>query len=771
MRKISKRKHIPLDQIPTPQQLLEDDLYLTSDEEEEFDSEAYNDFVQRRYGPDYNADLDATPPHSVQAAEQPTSSCYLSPPIPRVIDTIMISSDSDFDNDEKSKRKSSYKCNQCDSQFTYKKELMRHRVACRPDPIPSIPHAENHSIIRDEVQQALNNTVRIIRLRPSAQFSLPREFLNDARSIIQDTIDILIHECNECKINATLCVQISRTNPSGNDLQVENFYFSIASRVLDEFFIDDIIAMLDAKVAFFMNRGSNWQIDGVKNLELNVTRYNSIRQVAGRSNYWSRELPPNLKSKKAVVNVYNPGHDCFRYALLSVLHYNDVDKKCRNRPYVYTPWLDEHNWEGITWPVNKTHLKLFEKNNPGILINLLEWRGEENPEKPLLNIRPAPRPKTYTDNCTVVSILSVWIDNIWHYVGVTNVDRLINSQGKNRTFCERCLIPLFYGKKGETKASKKEKHQKVCYMTNPDSVMMTEQTSLTFTKMKNTQRLPYVMYGDIECFLQPDSENSLITHHVPCSIGLLLTSHPEMKAKPLEIPYTSFTGPHCIKEACDFIEAVGKTVYKWNQDNAHQKAIMSREERRTYKSSTQCYICSKVFDHDEVKKICEHDHLTGKYRGAACQDCNTKMRLDRTCLPVFFHNLRGYDGHILCQSAFGEKINWELEVIPITKEKYLGITAKYVVDSFSKKKGTELVNVPIKMKIKFKDSLQFLSAGLDSLVHNLDESQLQYSKECIPTTAPLSLITSKGIFPYEWFDDVSKLEWRNLPSQECFYDK
>ena len=57
-KKVSKRKSHSLDIIPTPQQLLEDDLYLTSDEEPEFDNEAYLKFVADCYGPNYNPDLD-----------------------------------------------------------------------------------------------------------------------------------------------------------------------------------------------------------------------------------------------------------------------------------------------------------------------------------------------------------------------------------------------------------------------------------------------------------------------------------------------------------------------------------------------------------------------------------------------------------------------------------------------------------------------------------------------------------------------------------------
>ena len=44
--------------------------------------------------------------------------------------------------------------------------------------------------------------------------------------------------------------------------------------------------------------------------------------------------------------------------------------------------------------------------------------------------------------------------------------------------------------------------------------------------------------------------------------------------------------------------------------------------------------------------------MTGRYRGTAHNDCNFKLKLNAktTPIPVFFHNLKGYDGHLLMQT-------------------------------------------------------------------------------------------------------------------------
>ena len=51
-----------------------------------------------------------------------------------------------------------------------------------------------------------------------------------------------------------------------------------------------------------------------------------------------------------------------------------------------------------------------------------------------------------------------------------------------------------------------------------------------------------------------------------------------------------------------------------------------------------------------MKKVKDHCHFTGKYRGAAHNKCNLRCRNDHCKLDVFFHNGKNYDFHFLMQS-------------------------------------------------------------------------------------------------------------------------
>ena len=53
-----------------------------------------------------------------------------------------------------------------------------------------------------------------------------------------------------------------------------------------------------------------------------------------------------------------------------------------------------------------------------------------------------------------------------------------------------------------------------------------------------------------------------------------------------------------------------------------------------------------------VVKVRDHSHRTGRFRGAMCDRCNLRVckqeQHDRF-IPVFFHNLNGYDMHHVLQ--------------------------------------------------------------------------------------------------------------------------
>ena len=75
----------------------------------------------------------------------------------------------------------------------------------------------------------------------------------------------------------------------------------------------------------------------------------------------------------------------------------------------------------------------------------------------------------------------------------------------------------------------------------------------------------------------------------------------------------------------------------------NKNLIMAEEEKEKFQSSNTCWICEKLIEYENLRDHCE---ITGKFRGAAHWSCNINLQSTKK-FPVIFHNLRGYDSHLI----------------------------------------------------------------------------------------------------------------------------
>ena len=99
----------------------------------------------------------------------------------------------------------------------------------------------------------------------------------------------------------------------------------------------------------------------------------------------------------------------------------------------------------------------------------------------------------------------------------------------------------------------------------------------------------------------------------------------------------------------------------------------------------------------------DHCHVTSKFRGAAHQNCNVNFQLTKK-VPVIFHNLRGYDSHLIFNEL--DKFDVKIKVIPNELEKYMAFFLNKI--------------------LVFIDSMQFMNSSLDKLVKNLPDKDFTY---------------------------------------------
>ena len=96
--------------------------------------------------------------------------------------------------------------------------------------------------------------------------------------------------------------------------------------------------------------------------------------------------------------------------------------------------------------------------------------------------------------------------------------------------------------------------------------------------------------------------------------------------------------------------------------------VLTEKDQEDFDSSTKCFICEESFT-EKSKKVRDHCHLTGLYRGAACQHCNLNYKYPKF-IPIVLHNLRSFDSHLIIQSI-GLFKEHKITCIPNRMEKYI----------------------------------------------------------------------------------------------------
>ena len=86
-----------------------------------------------------------------------------------------------------------------------------------------------------------------------------------------------------------------------------------------------------------------------------------------------------------------------------------------------------------------------------------------------------------------------------------------------------------------------------------------------------------------------------------------------------------------------------KQINQLINDHFNKKLKMTTEDKKNYQDSQDCWICNEKLDETKVRYHC---HIAGKYRGAAHNQCNLKLKIPKK-LPLIFHNLQNYNEHII----------------------------------------------------------------------------------------------------------------------------
>ena len=137
-----------------------------------------------------------------------------------------------------------------------------------------------------------------------------------------------------------------------------------------------------------------------------------------------------------------------------------------------------------------------------------------------------------------------------------------------------------------------------------------------------------------------------------------------------------------------------------------------------------------------------------KVQRSRTHDCNLKLRLDPQTIttPVVFHNLRGYDSHLIMQAI--SRVEGSISCIPNNMEQYISFSLG---------------------QLRFIDSLQFLNASLDSLVSANQTESFLITNQYEPDEEKRRLLLRKGVYPYAHMDSWERFQEESLPPQAAFH--
>ena len=189
---------------------------------------------------------------------------------------------------------------------------------------------------------------------------------------------------------------------------------------------------------------------------------------------------------------------------------------------------------------------------------------------------------------------------------------------------------------------------------------------------------------------------------------------------------------------------------------------MTDEDEANFEEMNHCHICGNKYTDKDVR-VGDHCHITGKFRGSAHQECNLKLRIkpEDIKVPVIFHNLRGYDSHFIMQQI-GEIAKKHAYTNKKGEKQYLDINA--IPNKYMEKYMAFMLG----KHFKFIDSFQFMSTSLDKLVSNLPKEDLKYTSEEF-TGDKLSLMSQKGVYPYDYMDCFETFNLTELPTKDEFF--
>ena len=496
----------------------------------------------------------------------------------------------------------------------------------------------------------------------------PREFMQIARRDIQN----LMRENRQTRVRMILNCEMTREELFSESTQILNSFFH--SETVENLeasnqsvIYDNFIQTTEERIQNFNQRGSNCRFQRVLFLDVHFTDFIPLRG--------STFLPllKKIAAKKAVINMKNGDDQCFKWSVTRAL--NPVDVHPERITKELKDQLERLDWSGLKFPVDLNQSAIFEKFNPSISINVFGF------DKTIYPLRISKTKRTQ-----IVNLL--WISDVekQHYCLILSLSRPLSSQLTNHdgsiVFCLNCLNHF-------PNEEKLKIHEEYCLKNEAIRIEIPEKgTFISFIHHNRSIKVPFVVYADFEAFteeipISKQNEKFSFTQkyqkHRPSGFCFLIVCFDKRFKSKLVVYRAKDDNEDISQKFVEMLEEEIKRIKK-EFDFSAKMIPLTKEERCEFENASVCWICQKEFG--ESKKVRDHCHFTGKYRGAAHNQCNLQFKKPKFT-PVIFHNISGYDSHLFVKNL--GKSEGNIKCIANNEEKYISFSKDIIVGEYVNK--------------------------------------------------------------------------------------
>ena len=346
--------------------------------------------------------------------------------------------------------------------------------------------------------------------------------------------------------------------------------------------------------------------------------------------------------KEAIINNDNS----FQNALDDELHYQTIKTNPERRSKL-KPYINKYNWEGIESLAGPKEWKKYEGNNKTIAVDILFITHNAK------TIRVAYRSEHNNKRKKQVILLMITDGKKHHYLTVINLSALLQEKSSNHTgdfYCLNCFNSY-------TTKNKLKEHEEICNNQNSCRMEIPKwfEKILKYNPGEKSLKAPFAIYFDLECLSkkeQPCENNNIeksYTKNKPIHepSGWAMFTRCSFNEKEDKLNY--YRGNDCIEKLCTKLKEPAMKIINYEKK---EMIPLTKEENKSYEEQETCHICERKFctdkDNESYKnkrKVKDHCHYTGKFRGAAHSKCNLNYKVPKD-ISIIIHNA-GYDTYFI----------------------------------------------------------------------------------------------------------------------------